>query len=114
MAPGICYGRGVKREVRMRLVILAAALALPAGSGLAQPASPAAVHNPNKFTGARLDCMANRVQHAVHGPKGKFNRLGELPPGDLQRAVVRQVEGCQQPVIVREGYGAMAQPERRR
>jgi hypothetical protein len=98
----------------MRLVILAAALALPAGSGFAQPASPAPAHNPNKFAGARLDCMANRVQHATQGHQGKFNRLGELPPGSLMLAVVREVEGCQQPVIVRQGYGAMAQPERRR
>lgn len=98
----------------MRLVIIAAALALPTGSSLAQPASPAPAHNPNKFAASRLDCMANDVRHATQGRQGRFNRLGELPPGDLQLAVVRQVEGCQQPVIVRQGYGAMAQPERRR
>ena len=95
----------------MRILIVAAALALPAGPRLAQPASPAP--NPNKFAGARLDCMANRVQHADLWQKPKFNRLGDLPPGDLQLAVVRQVEGCQQPVIVRQGYGALARPERR-
>lgn len=98
----------------MRLVILAAALALPAGSSLAQPASPATVHNPNKFAGARLDCMANRVQHARPGLNARFNRLGDLPPGDLMLAVVREVDGCQEPVIVRQGYGAIAAPEKRR
>jgi hypothetical protein len=98
----------------MRLVILAAALALPAGSSFAQPPAAAAAHNPNKFAGSRLDCMANDVRHATLGEQGRFNRLGDLPPGDLQLAVVRQVEGCQQPVIVRQGYGAMAQPGRRR
>ena len=97
----------------MRLVILAAALALPASS-LAQPPRPAPAHNPDKFAGARLDCMSSRIQHARPGAKARFNRLGELPSGDLQLAVVRQIEGCQEPVIVRQGYGALADPEPRR
>ena len=96
----------------MRLVILAA-LALPASS-LAQPPRPAPAHNPDKFAGARLDCMSSRIQHARPGAKARFNRLGELPSGDLQLAVVRQIEGCQEPVIVRQGYGALADPEPRR
>ena len=98
----------------MRLAILAAALALPVGAALAVPPAPQSAHNPNKFAGARLDCVANRVHHARPGTPARFNRLGDLPPGDLQLAVVRQVDGCQEPVIVRQGYGAFAGPERRR
>lgn len=101
----------------MRILILAAALALPAGSSVAQPARSApapAVSNPNKFAPARLDCVANRVQHAVQPwQKPAFNRLGELPAGDLHLAVMREVEGCQEPVIVSQGLGAVAAPGRR-
>jgi hypothetical protein len=101
----------------MRILILAAALALPAGSSVAQPAASApapVLGNPTKFAGARLDCVANRVQHTVQPwQKPAFNRLGELPAGDLHLAVMREVEGCQEPVIVRQGFGALAAPERR-
>ena len=98
----------------MRHLILAVALVLPAGPSVAQPASPTSpAANPNKFAGSRLDCMASRVQHADLGRAGKFSKLGDLPPGDLILGVVRQVDGCQEPVVVRQGYGAMAQPRRR-
>ncbi len=101
----------------MRILILAAAFALPAGSSAAQPAQSAPARilgNPAKFAGARLDCVANRVQHAVQPwQKPALNRLGELPAGDLHLAVMRQVEGCQEPVIVRQGFGALAAPGRR-
>ena len=97
----------------MRLVILAAALAISAGPAVARPAQ-AGAHNPNKFAGGRIDCMANRVHEARPGAQARFNRLGELPPGDLILGVVRQVEGCQEPVIVRQGYGAAARAEPRR
>jgi hypothetical protein len=38
-------------------------------------------------------------------------RLDQLPPGRLDLAVMRQVDGCPQPVTVREGYGAFGRPE---
>jgi len=97
----------------MRLVILAVALAIPAGPAVANP-TPSGAHNPNKFAGGRIECMANRVHEARPGAQARFNRLGELPPGDLILGVVRQVEGCQEPVIVRQGYGAAARTEARR
>jgi hypothetical protein len=104
----------------MRILILAAALALPAGSSVAQPTASAPARdlgNPTKFSGARLDCVANRVQHAVQPwQKPAYNRLGELPPGDLHLAVMREVGGCQEPVIVRHDIGspraAPARPSR--
>jgi hypothetical protein len=37
-------------------------------------------------------------------------RLDQLPPGRLDLAVMRQVNGCPQPVTVREGYGALSRP----
>ena len=93
----------------MRHLLLAAALVLPTGSALAGPREPIA--QPSKFAGARIDCMSGRVRHADGPQKPRANRLGDLPPGDLQLAVVREVDGCQEPVIVRQGYGAGARPE---
>jgi len=38
----------------------------------------------------------------------RAQRLGELPPGDLHLTVDRRVNGCHQPVIVRENIGGAA------
>jgi hypothetical protein len=35
-----------------------------------------------------------------------MKRLDELPPANLMLAVVREVDGCNEPVVVRYGYGA--------
>jgi hypothetical protein len=35
-------------------------------------------------------------------------RLDQLPAGNLDLAVMREVGGCPEPVTIREGYGAMA------
>ncbi len=98
----------------MRIFILAAALALPTGSSLAQSAKSGPsreLGSPHKFAGARLDCVVNRTQHAVQpGSRPSFNRLGELPAGNLHLAVTREIEGCQEPVIVRQSIGALAAP----
>ena len=97
----------------MRHLLLAAALLLPTGSALAGPRDT--VPQPTKFAGSRIDCMSSRVQHADGPQKPRANRLGDLPPGDLQLAVVREVDGCQEPVVVRQGYGSVARsdPSRR-
>lgn len=34
-------------------------------------------------------------------------RLDRLPAGNLDLAVMREVDGCPEPVTIREGYGAM-------
>ncbi|MEA3012252.1 MAG: hypothetical protein QOD42_797 [Sphingomonadales bacterium] len=34
-------------------------------------------------------------------------RLDQLPAGNLDLAVMREVDGCPEPVTIREGYGAM-------
>jgi hypothetical protein len=39
------------------------------------------------------------------GPRAQ--RLDQLPPGDLHLTVERQINGCHQPVIVRENIGGV-------
>ena len=76
----------------MRLLILAAALAIPA-------ASPAADFKP-----AKADCRLD--QHARQG-KAEAKKLTELPPGQLVLTVFRtDKNGCPQPLVVRQGIGS--------
>jgi hypothetical protein len=102
----------------MRFVILLAVLATPASTFSHPPQSRADREISIPTRGAKLDCVANRVQHAVQGQrKPEFKQLGELPPGDLHLAVMREVDGCQEPVIVRHDMGGLraepTQPARR-
>ena len=58
--------------------------------------------------GAKQDCPGNpEVRMGDSASEAEFSRLGELPPGALSLAVVREVDGCAQPVVVRYGYGAV-------
>jgi hypothetical protein len=50
-------------------------------------------------------CQNPLVHHATANRKGEFNRLDELPPGDLVLSVMRGTDGCIKPVIVRHGIG---------
>jgi hypothetical protein len=118
-----------RKEIVMRLLILAASLALPASSMLAQSPAPRAAPTPKsspalapqsafapqaKTGAAALDCeFKANLRHAIGEGTPKANKLGELPAGDLHLAVMREVEGCQELVIVRQGFGAVAPPERR-
>ena len=102
----------------MRVVILLAVLATPASSLSSPPQPRGSPGSSGSAQGAKLHCVANQVQHALQGRKSfGFSRLGELPPGDLHLAVMREVDGCQEPVIVRHDMGgsraAPAQPARR-
>ena len=46
------------------------------------------------------------VHPADSPPKAELKRLDELPPANMVLAVVREVDGCIDPVIVRYGIGA--------
>ena len=88
------------------LVIGSAVAAEAAAAPPAQGLTPGAR---NRVTGelcdpARATQIANR-----ESPKSK--RLGELPPGNVVLTVVREVDGCAAPVIVR--YGVNGQQGRR-
>jgi hypothetical protein len=92
----------------MRALVLLALLATPASS-VAQPA-PAASVTPVKegpLARQRLDCVATRVQHASKGEPLRMRRLDELPNGELYLSVMREVDGCQEMVLVSEERGRL-------
>ena len=86
----------------MRLLLLAASLLtlIVPFSGAAAPPAPAEPRSTN--------CPGNPLaRHAdERAPAPQVRNLGELPAGSLTLAVVRQVEGCNEPVTIRYGYGA--------
>ena len=49
-----------------------------------------------------LDAEPRRTQGQTLGPR----RLDQLRQGNLSLTVMREVNGCPQPAIIREGYGA--------
>ena len=86
----------------MRTLSLAATLSLLAAPALAAPPE-------EKRTCGRPD-----VHHARRGAPVRPRNLGELPPGNLELAVYRQLEGCEVPAIVRQNIGAVSGPARPR
>ena len=84
----------------MRALFLVAALAVPAATPAAAPAPPTAV----KVLGPPQPlCPTDlQVRPLKEGESARPERLGELPPGELVYAVWRSVDGCVEPVIVRE------------
>jgi len=91
----------------MRLLILAAALAAPAGTPAAPPRAPAeakppalAILAPPGKTCRRPDVVLARP--SIHT---EAKPLGELPAGDLMLAVYNEIDGCMEPVVVRQGIG---------
>ena len=87
----------------MRLVLVALAVAFPAAAsaqaspppGLGEAAAPARI------------CRDWNPRQARTPGKLRPRRLGELPPADLTRAVLNRVGDCIEPVIVRQGIGAV-------
>jgi hypothetical protein len=88
----------------MRLLILCAAIALPASSTAAPPPAPEKAQATASST--KPTCASANVQLADSPPKLEARRLDQLPSANLTLAVVREVEGCHEPVVVRYGYGA--------
>ncbi len=96
------------KEIIVRLLFALAALAIPFASTPAKgPATPipsaSTIPVPNAAAGAA--CARSDFHYADEKVKAEAKRLHELPPGNLILAVVRDVDGCQNPVIVRHGYG---------
>jgi len=86
----------------MRMLCLAATLSLLAAPVFATPSE-------NKRTCARPDVHQARPAAPI-----RPRTLIELPPGNLELAVYRQIDGCQTPVIVRQNVGAVSGPARPR
>jgi|GEM_PF-4294852 len=88
----------------MRLLILCAAIALPASSTAAPPPAPAKPQATASST--KPTCSSANVHLADSPPKLDAKRLDQLPSANLLLAVVRRMERCDEPVVVRYGYGA--------
>jgi len=81
--------------IPLMLVLLATAVASP-------PAPSPAAGAPND----QRKCMALGPQVAAILRKGVApQRLDELPPGRLELTVMRMVDGCPQPAVIRENIG---------
>jgi hypothetical protein len=77
---------------------------LPTTATPTQPASHASANAP-----AKCDRFGRMEQASVLRQTGpRAQRLDRLPTGDLHLTVERQVNGCHQPVIVRENIGGPA------
>lgn len=91
--------------MRMFAAIILALLPLTAAATRTPPthdaAGPGAPAKCDRF--GRLE-QANTLPRAPVRPQ----RLGELPPGDLNLTVDRRINGCHQPVIVRQNIGGAA------
>lgn len=60
------------------------------------------------------DCPNARVRQADRMSGAQAQRLDELPPGRLELTVLRQVDGCAIPAVVRESIGGNPEADRRR
>ena len=74
----------------MRIAPALIALSLCAGPAAAQPTPPAG-----------LKCQRPDAHQANRGASAQPRRLDQLPPGNLELAVWREIDRCQVPAIVR-------------
>jgi hypothetical protein len=93
--------------MRAAMTILAATL--PLTSLFAEPreaSKPAQAHSPRAVLSADPACRQPGLTLAGDVPLAtRSQRLGELPPANQYLAVVRVVQGCPEPAIVRSGIG---------
>lgn len=99
----------------MRHLVLLSAFLISGSAAAADPppraAPPAGILSPDaKNSATGQPCQRSNVVPARPGESPRPNRLGELPPGDVVLAVLRQEDGCYKPVIVRYGVGTNAAP----
>ena len=60
------------------------------------------------------DCPNARVRQADRVAGAQARRLDQLPPGRLELTVLRQLDGCAIPAVVRENIGGNPEADRRR
>lgn len=76
------------------------------------PTAPAPAFQSHTLPGGilltpRADCL-DAGQRRAGGRPLRSRRLDQLPQGDLSLAVMREVDGCPEPVTIRQGFGARA------
>lgn len=98
------------RKLRM-LVFVVTGGVVASGAAAAPPAPGLAPGARNRVTGTL--CDPARATQVGDRETPKARTLGELPPGNVMLTVVREVDGCAAPVIVRyglSGSGGQAEP----
>jgi len=112
----------------MRRIVAVTLIFLPLSAGAATPGpeaqrAPRASAAPQSTQAGQAAACSPfaRVEQAqrqdgvvLREQSSRPQRLGELPAGDLSLAVQREVNGCVEPVIVREGIGAFEETRQRR
>lgn len=91
----------------MRIVLLLLLL------GLAAPAAAAAPAERPRTVTVKMEAPCPydlAMRHARKQGAARPERLAELPPGDLFHAVAREVDGCLEPVVVRQNIGGVRRP----
>lgn len=105
----------------MSMMAAATFILLPLAASAAQqqpsPSLEVSVDRKGTIVSAKPTCDRFARTHPAQGgdaavlirPPSRAQRLGELPAGDLSLTVQREVNGCVEPVIVREGVGAFGE-----
>jgi hypothetical protein len=91
-----------RRESAMLAILLAAGLS---------SAAPAAWLRPDPLKPITRECRQGVLQYAAEPAKVRLRKLGDLPRAHLMLPVVRTVDGCAAPTVVRynvEGDGRFA------
>jgi hypothetical protein len=86
---------------------------LPLAAGAASPTERADLTYPGRDISPSVSdrCDPIRNVRRTDTPAGATaQRLIDLPPGNLDLAVMRQLNNCPEPVTIREGYGAVEGP----
>ena len=94
--------------------LLLSALQMAASVAAAAPAEGAAAQLPSALASAK--CPNATVRQAGIPGWVAPQRLDQLPPGRLELTVLREIDRCPIPAVLREGIGgnpAAAEPERR-
>ena len=90
----------------MRLLILLTAVAIPGSSAATGAPAPAPERQAATPVGMTPPCSDDATVHRAESPRRSVVKtLGEEPPADLALTVVREVDGCHRPVIVRHDIG---------
>lgn len=84
----------------MRVLLIGAAIAL-AGSAAASPPFSAQLPRSSECSVTSRYSAARRDRPAL------FSRLGDLPPADAYKAVLRHNGRCEAPIIIRYNIGAV-------
>ena len=103
--------------MRLLFPVIALPLLIPAASPAQTPASPAdsdvTFTTPARDTpvinplarNSRKCPPTSRYEAAKRGEKLGLKKLNELPAADAYKTVLREIDGCNAPIIVGYGFG---------